>query len=81
MCRRKLQSYQKEMCKVVQTDSATFASHTPEGCTLCYTKRELVMHKYSLKKSVDQKEITEKTIEKTWQKKFFVLKHVISILL
>ena len=30
MCRRKLQSYQKEMCKVVQTDIATFASHTPE---------------------------------------------------
>ena len=81
MFRRKLQSYQKEMCKVVQTDIATFASHTPEGCTLCYRKRELVMHKYSLKKSVDQKEITEKTIEKTWQKKFFVLKHVISILL
>ena len=30
MCRQKLQNYQKEMCKVVQTDIATFASHTPE---------------------------------------------------
>ena len=33
MHRWKLQNNQKELCKVVQTDSATFASHTPEGCT------------------------------------------------
>ena len=37
-CRRKLQNYQKELCNVVQTDIATFASHTPECCTLCSKK-------------------------------------------
>ena len=69
-CRRKLQNYQKELCKVVQTDIATFASHTPEDCTLCSRKRGLVKHKYSLKKSVDEKEITQKEItQKTVEKK------------
>ena len=63
-CRRKLQNYQKEMCKIVQTNIATFASHTTEGCTLCSRKRGLVKHKYSLKKSVDEKDIIQKTIEK-----------------
>ena len=60
-CRQKLQNYQKEMCKVVQADIATFASHTR---TLCSRKRRLMKHKYSLKKSLDEKEITQKTIEK-----------------
>ena len=63
-CRWKLQNYQKEMCKVVQFDIATFASLTTEGCTLCSRKRGLVKHKYSLKKSVDEKDIIQKTIEK-----------------
>ena len=63
-CRRKQQNYQKDMCKVVQTDIATFASHAPEGSTLCSIKRGLVKHKYSLKKSVDEKGITQKTVEK-----------------
>ena len=52
------------MCKVVQTNIATFASHTTEGCTLCSRKRGLVKQKYSLKKSVDEKDVTQKTIEK-----------------
>ena len=52
------------MFKIVQTDIATFASHAPEGSTLCSRKRGLVKHKYSLKKSVDEKDITQKTIEK-----------------
>ena len=37
-CRWKLQNYQKELRKVLQTDIATFASHTSEGCTLCSGK-------------------------------------------
>ena len=48
----------------MQNDIATFASHTPEGCIMCSRKRGLVKHKCSLKKSVDEKEITQKTIEK-----------------
>ena len=66
------------MCKVVQADIATFASHAR---TLCSRKWGLVKHKYSLKKSVDEKEITQKIIEKKNDKKFYVLKHVIIILL
>ena len=50
------------MCKVALTNIATFASHTQEGCTMRSRKRGLIMH--SLKKSVDQKKITQKTIEK-----------------
>ena len=65
-CRRKLQNYQKEMCKVALTDIEKFASHTPEGCTMRSRKRGLIMH--SLKKSVDQKKITQKTIEKKMTK-------------
>ena len=63
-CRWKLQNYQKEMCKVLPTDIATFGSLTIEGCTLCSRKKGLVKDKYSLKKSVDEKDIIQKTIEK-----------------
>ena len=68
-CRQKLQNYQKEMCKVVQADIATFASHAR---TLCSRKWGLVKHKYSLKKSVDEKEITQKIIEKKNDKRNFM---------
>ena len=52
------------MCKVLPTDIATFGSLTIEGCTLCSRKKGLVKDKYSLKKSVDEKDIIQKTIEK-----------------
>ena len=52
----------------MQTDIATFASHTSEDCTLCSRKRGLVKHKYALKKSVDEKEIAQKKIEKKKKK-------------
>ena len=71
-CRRKLQNYQKEMWKIVYTNIATFASHTKEGCTLCCRKRRLVKYKYSLKKSVDEKDIIQKTIEKKNDKRSFM---------
>ena len=67
------------MWKAVQTDIATFVSHTPERCTFCSRKRRLEKHKYSQKKSVDERKITQKTFFKKWQKKFYVLKHVIKI--
>ena len=41
------------------TDIATLVSHTPSG-TLCSKKRGLIKPKYSLKKSLDEKEITQK---------------------
>ena len=67
-CLWKLQNYQKEMCKVVQTDIATFSSLTTEGCTLCSRKKGLLKHKHSLKKFVDEKDIIQKTIEKKMTK-------------
>ena len=70
-CRQKLQNYQKEMCKVVQADIATFVSHTR---TLCSRKRRLMKHKHSLKKSLDEKEITQKTIEKKMTKEILCAK-------
>ena len=63
---QKLQNYQKELHKVVQTDIATFVSHTPAGYTS--RKKGIVKRKYSLKKSVDEKEITQKTVEKKMTK-------------
>ena len=73
--RWKLQNYQKELCKVVQTDIAIFASHTSAGRTLCSRKWGLVKHKYSRKKSVDEKEITQKTVEKKMQNSSEALHH------
>lgn len=79
ICRHKLENYQNELCKVVQTNIATFASHTPHDCTLCSRKRGLVKHKDSLKKSVNQKELHIKQLKRKWQMIFYVLKHIIII--
>ena len=58
---QKLQNYQKELHKVEQTDIATFVSHTPAGYTS--RKKGIVKGKYSLKKSVDEKKITQKIVQ------------------